>query len=117
MSVVALYIVIQYGILAFAPVKTRIEPPIVYQRGYIYDRNGKTLALQTNFYHIAITPSVIQDLETFSKVLAPVTGMTAEYIKATVRSASARKKLIKMKKKALNKLLFLINYREYVLIK
>jgi cell division protein FtsI (penicillin-binding protein 3) len=89
MSVIGLYIVIQYGILAFTPIKTRVDPPIVYQRGSIYDRNGKTLALQTNFYHIAITPSVIQDLETFSKVLAPVTGMTAEYIKATIRSASA----------------------------
>ncbi len=49
-----------------------ITPPkIVTERGTIYDRNKKILAVQTSFYNLYADKSLIKDVSKCAKVLAP----------------------------------------------
>ena len=85
----AAYIGASYVKLAFTPpaeIVAKTEPP---RRGSIYDKNGKPLAVQTAFYHIAVTPSAIEDYDYFAQSLAGVTGLSELYIAAALRSASS----------------------------
>ena len=78
----AAYIGASYVKLAFTPpaeIAAKTEPP---RRGSIYDKNGKPLAVQTAFYHIAVTPSAIEDYDYFAQSLAGVTGLSKLYIAA-----------------------------------
>lgn len=64
------YIVVSYGIAAFKKVPVFVHPKEKTERGTIFDRNGKTLAIQTNIYNLSATPSVIKDKEKVAKILA-----------------------------------------------
>ncbi|MBP5464597.1 MAG: peptidoglycan glycosyltransferase, partial [Treponema sp.] len=79
---VVTYIYFSYAKLAFQeqsrlPVKT----PTV-ERGSIVDRNGKPLAVQTNFYHYGITPKAIKtdEVSTFAFELSSLLNLDAEDI-------------------------------------
>lgn len=84
---VTLYIIVTYGKLAFTPPQQIIQQTELPRRGSIFDRNGKPLAVQTDFYHIVLTPSAIENEEVFASILAPVTDLTEEYILASIISA------------------------------
>ena len=51
--------------------RTKNEP---VHRGSILDRNGKALAVATNFYHFGVTPSAIKNQEAFVHAVSPVIG-------------------------------------------
>ena len=74
------YIYLNYAQLAFGPKKTFSTRPPMVERGSIVDRNGKPLAVQTNFYHYGVTPSMIKNPQNFAIVVAPVLDMRAEDI-------------------------------------
>lgn len=84
------YIMGRFTVLAFSPLRrAALEPPVI-ERGSIMDRNGKPLAVQTNFYHLAATPPNIRDLGNTADVLAPLINMHREDIIAAISSAGNR---------------------------
>lgn len=80
LSVLLFYIVFSYGKLSVKKVPVFTPPAENVERGTILDRNGKTLAVQTNFYHLCATPSVIKEKEKTARVLAPALNLTKEEI-------------------------------------
>ncbi|MCK9169435.1 MAG: transpeptidase family protein [Treponema sp.] len=81
------YVILKYAKLAYTPVE-QITPRIQFtERGSIVDRSGKPLAVQTNFYHIGVTPRLIADKETFVKDIAPVLDMHTEDILSILENA------------------------------
>ena len=85
---VALYIIITYGSLAMKVVPERSSFSQEWGRGTIVDRNGKPLAVSTNFYHLSVTPSAINDVEKTAMVLAPALQMSASQIIQSIQGAS-----------------------------
>jgi cell division protein FtsI (penicillin-binding protein 3) len=88
-SLLVMYIIATFGKLAATPGtqnNLKFETP---QRGSIFDKNGKPLAVQCDFFHIAIQPSAIKKLNDFAKYLAPVTNMSEAQILTTIKSAPA----------------------------
>lgn len=80
LAVLLSYILYSYGKLSVKKVPVFTPPAENIERGTILDRNGKTLAVQTNFYHLCATPSVIKDKEKTAKVLAPALNLTKDDI-------------------------------------
>lgn len=80
LAVLLSYILFSYGRLSVKKVPVFTPPAENIERGTILDRNGKTLAVQTNFYHLCATPSVIKDKEKTAKVLAPALNLTKDDI-------------------------------------
>lgn len=80
LAILLFYIVFSYGKLSVKKVPVFTPPAENVERGTILDRNGKTLAVQTNFYHLCATPSVVKDKEKTAKVLAPALNLTKEEI-------------------------------------
>ena len=80
LAVLLSYILFSYGKLSVKKVPVFTPPAENIERGTILDRNGKTLAVQTNFYHLCATPSVIKDKEKTAKVLAPALNLTKDDI-------------------------------------
>lgn len=80
LSALLFYIVFSYGKLSVKKVPVFTPPAENIERGTILDRNGKTLAVQTNFYHLCATPSVIKDKEKTARVLAPALNLSREDI-------------------------------------
>ncbi|MFC2600033.1 penicillin-binding protein [Treponema lecithinolyticum] len=101
----ALYITVAYGKLAFTPPGQIVLKPETPRRGSIFDKNGKPLAVQTDFYHIAVTPSAIGDIEYFAQSLAEATELSPQHITAAIKSAASdflylKKKITKSQKTA-----------------
>lgn len=92
-SVIAIFIVIiAFGKLAFAP-KQEIKPPASQvERGSIVDRNGKPLAVQTNYYHFGVTPKNISDVELFAKKIAPSISEDPAFLAELINSAKKNPK-------------------------
>ena len=80
LAVLLFYILFSYGKLSVKKVPVFTPPAENVERGTILVRNGKTLAVQTNFYHLCATPSVIKDKEKTAKVLAPALNLTKDDI-------------------------------------
>lgn len=87
-AVFALYIFFNYAVLAFSKTpEKQVYSPLV-QRGSILDKNGKTLALSTNFYHVGVTPSAIKDVPLFASLFAPVLELDETELESTILSSS-----------------------------
>ncbi len=84
---VMLYIIISYAQLALIQPEEIVLAPEAPLRGSILDRNNKPLAIQTDFYHLKVTPSDVQDVDYLATVLAPVTNLSKSYIIASINSA------------------------------
>ena len=79
-----LYVFIRFAILSFTPIaKIQGSVPSV-ERGSIVDRNGKPLAVQTNFYHVGVTPRSIKNKEQFIKDMASPLGFSQEQLKSII---------------------------------
>jgi cell division protein FtsI (penicillin-binding protein 3) len=85
--IIIVYIAATYAGLAFAPQRPRRVSTPDMERGAILDRNGKPLAVQVWFYHLALIPSALGDLKTAASVLAPVSGFTEEEVLQRINSA------------------------------
>lgn len=81
------YVLSRYAALAFTPVTKIAGKTPVAERGSIVDRAGKPLAVQTNFYHVGVTPRLVKDADAFSKDIAEPLDMTAEEIAGMIRRA------------------------------
>ena len=63
LAIFFIYVFSRYAILAFTPVSSIQLPNQQAERGAIVDRLGKPLAVQTNFYHVGVTPHLINKNE------------------------------------------------------
>ena len=92
------YIFFKYAVLALKKTpETKTYSPLV-QRGSILDKNGKPLAVPTNFYHVGVTPSAIKDLGNFVKLFSPVLKIDEHQLANTI-SANADSNFVYLKKK------------------
>lgn len=67
-------------------------------RGSILDRNGKALAVATNFYHFGVTPSAIKNPATFAKIVSKVLGEDEKKI-LKILSDNEKSSFVYLKKK------------------
>lgn len=109
-------IFIQYTKLSFAPVQKIVQPKIAAERGSIVDRNGKPLAVQTNFYHFGVTPGALKDAVQLAKDISPILEINEAEI--TKRISDAKDSQFVYIKKKLNQntydeLSTLVNEKNY----
>ncbi len=88
LGLVAVYTIATYGYLAVQDVPERVVKSPEMVRGTIVDRNGKPLAVSTNFYHLSVTPSAVRNLEGTAKLIAPVLEMSPEEIVQEIQGSS-----------------------------
>ncbi len=94
----AAYIITSYGILAFKKNTSTVNVSIEVERGSILDKSGKPLAVDTTFYHLAATPSMLEGKEALAALtVAPVTGLEPDTIKDMILSAKSDFLYIKKK--------------------
>src|SRR5574344_503984 len=113
-----LLIIVKFGKLAFSP-QTQLMPakPVV-ERGSIVDRNGKPLAVKTNFYHFGISPNSLKPelIDTFALDVAPVLEMSSTEIADKIRASSdlsfiyIKKKISEEQYEELNEIIHAKNY-------
>lgn len=101
-SVFSTVIIVRYGKLAFTEkeIIAPKTPPV--ERGSIVDRNGKPLAVQTNFYHFGVTSKDVKNPEEFAKEVAGVLSMDETEIVNIINEAkerSGRSKFVYIRKK------------------
>lgn len=78
--VLALYVITRYGIYAFTEPSKQAFSMAFQQRGSILDRNGKALAVPTNFYHFTVTPSAVKNNKDFAELVSPYIGLSVQEI-------------------------------------
>ncbi len=94
----AAYIIGSYGVLAFKENTTTASVSIEVERGSILDYSGKPLAVDTTFYHLAATPSMLVGKEGLAaQAVAPVTGLAPDTIKEMILNAKSDFLYIKKK--------------------
>ncbi|MCR5289471.1 MAG: transpeptidase family protein [Treponema sp.] len=74
----ALVVIITYGKIAFEPENQIVQKSSSVERGSIVDRNGKPLAVQTHFYHLGVSPTVIKNPDKLVHDIAPILSLTPE---------------------------------------
>lgn len=97
-ALLLIYIFVNYSILAFSPQKELVSPLPTVERGSIVDRNGKPLAVQTNFYHFGVTPKLIKNPEEFASAISSTIEMSEEEIINKLQ-ASKNSSFVYIKKK------------------
>jgi cell division protein FtsI (penicillin-binding protein 3) len=95
----SLYVVSQYGRLALRGLPALFQKPPPAERGSIVDRNGKPLALQIYFYHLAATPASVprENLSEACNLLSDVTGVPADQMEDAI--LSSRNNFVYLKRK------------------
>ena len=95
-----LLLLFSYAKLSVQPVRPLVQNKSEIERGSIVDRSGFPLAVQTNFYHVGISPKNLRDDEElkreFAKNIAPVLDLDEEMVYNTVSSS---KSFVYLKKK------------------
>lgn len=77
LSVAAVAIIlIRYAKLANTAPEKIMPRETLIERGSIVDRFGKPLAVQTNFYHVGVTPHLLQNQNAFVRDVAPILLMS-----------------------------------------
>lgn len=84
-----IYILVSYAFLASKKVPVFIKPVENIERGSILDRNGKSLAVQTNFYHLCASPAAISDKEKTANILAKPLEYTPEHLLSLLDSTAS----------------------------
>ena len=82
-------VLVLYAKLAFTPVSSIVSSAPPVQRGSIVDRNGKPLAVQTNFYHVGVTPHLVRNKAQFADDVSGPLGMESSDIMRILEQNSA----------------------------
>lgn len=69
------FVFISYVRLAFLPVQPVNTNQELKERGSIVDKNGKRLAVQTNFYNVGVTPHLIKNKQKFANDVSSVLSL------------------------------------------
>ena len=90
-SLMVAALLVRYARLSAAqPERVAQKVPAV-ERGSIVDRNGKPLAVDTNFFHMGINPQKIKNPEDFARDVAPALEMSQDEILGIIRKALEKK--------------------------
>lgn len=92
------YIFSKYAILAVTPINKITAPVTQSERGSIVDRNGKPLAVQTNFYHVGVTPHLVKNPDKFAGDICEPLGMKKQEILSILNQAD-KASFVYLKKK------------------
>ena len=84
-------LLIRYASLSASQPERIVQKPSAVERGSIVDRNGKPLAVDTNFFHMGINPQKIKNPEEFAAALAPVLEMEQDEILGIIRKSLEKK--------------------------
>jgi cell division protein FtsI (penicillin-binding protein 3) len=90
-ALLTLIVVLRYALLMLhedIPEKLIGAEPFV-ERGAIFDRNGRILAMQTRLANISIWRPEIKDLETLSHTLGPILNLSDDEIIRRITTASS----------------------------
>lgn len=88
-GIFVIYVLVLYAKLAFTPVSSIVSSAPPVQRGSIVDRNGKPLAVQTNFYHVGVTPHLVRNKAQFADDVSGPLGMESSDIMRILEQNSA----------------------------
>ena len=88
-GIFVIYVLVLYANLAFTPVSSIVSSAPPVQRGSIVDRNGKPLAVQTNFYHVGVTPHLVRNKAQFADDVSGPLGMESSDIMRILEQNSA----------------------------
>ena len=88
-GIFVIYVLVLYAKLAFTPVSSIVSSAPPVQRGSIVDRNGKPLAVQTNFYHVGVTPLLVRNKAQFADDVSGPLGMESSDIMRILEQNSA----------------------------
>ena len=88
-GIFVIYVLVLYAKLAFTPVSSIVSSAPPVQRGSIVDRNGKPLAVQTNFYHVGVTPNLVRNKAQFADDVSGPLGMESSDIMRILEQNSA----------------------------
>ena len=88
-GIFVIYVLVLYAKLAFTPVSSIVSSAPPVQRGSIVDRNGKPLAVQTNFYHFGVTPHLVRNKAQFADDVSGPLGMESSDIMRILEQNSA----------------------------
>ena len=88
-GIFVIYVLVLYAKLAFTPVSSIVSSAPPVQRGSIVDRNGKPLAVQTNFYHVGVTPHLVRNKAQFADDVSGPLGMESSDIMRILEPNSA----------------------------
>lgn len=88
-GIFVIYVLVLYAKLAFTPVSSIVSSAPPVQRGSIVDRNGKPLAVQTNFYHVGVTPHLVRNKAQFADDVSGPLGMESSDIMRILKQNSA----------------------------
>ena len=84
-------LLIRYARLSAAQPERIAQKAPAVERGSIVDRNGKPLAVDTNFFHMGINPQKIKNPEEFAREVAPALDMNQDEILAIIRKSLEKK--------------------------
>ena len=88
-GIFVIYVLVLYAKLAFTPVSSIVSSAPPVQRGSIVYRNGKPLAVQTNFYHVGVTPHLVRNKAQFADDVSGPLGMESSDIMRILEQNSA----------------------------
>ena len=88
-GIFVIYVLVLYAKLAFTPVSSIVSSAPPVQRGSVVDRNGKPLAVQTNFYHVGVTPHLVRNKAQFADDVSGPLGMESSDIMRILEQNSA----------------------------
>lgn len=80
-------LIVRFALLSNAKPEIIVPKTPAVERGSIVDRNGKPLAVDTDFYHIGINPQKIKNPEAFAADIAPALGMTEDEVLEIIRDS------------------------------
>ena len=80
MAAFLIAIFVRFICISFIDESKPVTRKVTVERGSIVDRNGKPLAVSTDFYHFGVSPVVLAEPEKFAEIVSPVLGLSAEEI-------------------------------------
>jgi cell division protein FtsI (penicillin-binding protein 3) len=114
------FVIFKFAKLAYTPVQAFTQRPLPAERGSIVDRTGKPLAVQTNFYHVGVTPRLVTDIPAFAADVAPALDMKDSDVISIIENAKTSS-FVYLKKKidqaSCDELKQIIEARKYTFVR
>lgn len=100
-SLMVATLLIRYARLSASQPERIVQKTPAVERGSIVDRNGKPLAVDTNFFHMGVNPQKIKNPEEFAREVAPALDMDKDEILGAIRKSLEKKnsRFVYIKKK------------------
>ena len=81
------YEIVKFVNLSVTPITKITNNEPIIERGYIVDRTGKHLAVQTNFYHVGVSVAQIKNPSAFAKNISKYLDMPKEEIELKIKNS------------------------------